>query len=291
MHKQIPGSDSPLISVIMPVFNAERYLRSAIQSILVQTYQNLELIIVNDGSTDRSFSLVDTISDQRIRVIHGNGHRGIASALNLGIRNARGAYIARMDADDVSLPSRFERQLHFLQNHEQIALAGSAARYICPKGSPLDKEPISFARYTPERVRRALLSQNVIPHSSIMARAHIFKRYPYDERLAWGQDYELWLRLLSDGYLFEMLPETLTEYRVHCDSVSFNLRSRLTPAKKRLIIKSHFLWFKMRGLNLGLFEIQVFTRLILDILMVCAQTVRFLTIGQLRKRYRMLRGL
>ena len=117
----------PKISVVMPVYNGEKYLREAIESILDQTYQDFEFIMVNDASTDGSGSILSEFAnlDQRIRILTNESNLGIAGATNRGIAQARGEYIALMDQDDISLPERFEKQVEFLSNHPDISVLGT----------------------------------------------------------------------------------------------------------------------------------------------------------------------
>ena len=130
-------SKIPDISVLMPVFNSERYLKTAIESILNQTFQDFELIIVDDGSTDASENIIRSFESEKIFSYKNAGNIGLIATLNRGIDLCRGKYIARMDADDVSLPTRLEKQFNFLKKNPEYALVGSNAERIDDKNKHL----------------------------------------------------------------------------------------------------------------------------------------------------------
>ena len=126
ISQQIP----PLISVILPAYNAERFLEEAIDSILAQTYKNFELIVLNDGSTDRTEEIILSYNDPRIRYIKNESNLKLIKTLNKGIALARGKYIARMDADDISLPTRFEKEIEFMEIHPDIGVCSSKVIHL-----------------------------------------------------------------------------------------------------------------------------------------------------------------
>ena len=141
---------TPLISVIMPVFNGENFLQDAVGSILGQTFTDFELIAIDDGSTDNSTALLESfrLNDRRVIIQRHTENQGVTAALNTGLALARGKYIARMDADDISLPVRFEKQVAFMETHPEIDILGSAVRLMdergrkyrhtfCPAGRPV----------------------------------------------------------------------------------------------------------------------------------------------------------
>src|SRR6185369_12980087 len=117
----------PLISVVLPVYNGEEYLRESIDSILKQSYSNFEFLILNDGSSDRSEEIIQSYSDPRIKY-HKHANCGLAATLNKGIELAKGEYIARQDQDDISLPTRLEKQITFLENHSEYAMVGTGSK-------------------------------------------------------------------------------------------------------------------------------------------------------------------
>ena len=117
--------DNPLVTILMPVYNAELYLKRAIESILNQTYKNIEFLIINDGSTDNSLAIIKSYSDKRIVLIENDKNSGLIYSLNIGLKKASGKYIARMDADDISYPTRIQKQCAFMENHNEIGILGT----------------------------------------------------------------------------------------------------------------------------------------------------------------------
>ena len=180
---------TPSVSVVMPVYNEERYLPQAIESILGQTYQDIEVIIVNDGSSDRSEDIILSYHDPRIRYVKQD-NRGLAVSLNHGLSLARGEYIARMDADDVSFPLRLERQVSFLENNAAYVLVGTWAEIWSEeqKTRRIHKHPSSDAL-----LRTFLLFDNPFVHSSVMFRTEVARRiggYAAGDTGRFAEDYE-----------------------------------------------------------------------------------------------------
>ena len=206
MTHNLPGQ--PLISVLMPVYNAERYLPDAIHSILAQTYSNFEFIIVDDGSTDGSAAIVRAFAerDSRIRPLFLE-HGGLARALNAGIASAHGDLIARMDADDISLPERFGAQLDFMRQ-TGVDVCGS-----CWKAFG-DQEYIGWVPESHIAICHELALGVGLLHPSVMLRAGIAREHLYDDTLLTTSDTELWTRL-APLYRLGNVPRVLLKYRVH----------------------------------------------------------------------------
>lgn len=198
----------PVISVVMPVYNAEEYLDEAIKSILTQTYDNFEFIIVNDGSTDKSEEIIYSYKDPRIVYIKNETNLQIVKTLNRGITAAKGKYIARMDADDISLPQRFAKQILFMENNPNIAVCGT---YIQIFG---DKEYTISYPLDDTEIKTKLIFNTAIGHATILAKTNILKKFQYDEHYNKSEDYELWTRLLLE-YQGSNIPELLYRYRYH----------------------------------------------------------------------------
>ena len=145
------------ISVVMSVYNSEKYIIEAIESVLSQTFNDFEFIIVNDGSTDNSLSLIKSINDPRIKIIDQE-NKGLSKALNIGINIAKGKYIARLDADDIALPTRFEKQYKFLENNPECVALGTEAIYTTEDGKELYRSNLhstwpTIKKYYPLRIR------------------------------------------------------------------------------------------------------------------------------------------
>ncbi|MBA7555263.1 Undecaprenyl-phosphate 4-deoxy-4-formamido-L-arabinose transferase [subsurface metagenome] len=154
-------SRNPYISVIMPCYNGAQYLREAIESILNQTFHDFEFVIINDGSTDASQEIIDSFNDDRMLVIQQK-NMGITKSLNKGLEMARGEYIARQDADDISFPDRFEKQVAYLDAHPEVAVLGGAIIRIDEKGNPLNKFVFPQSH---EKITKKLYKDNQIVHS------------------------------------------------------------------------------------------------------------------------------
>jgi len=207
------------ISVLMPVYNGERYLEEAIRSILTQRFSDFEFLIFNDGSTDRSKEIVTSFHDPRIKLIDSDRNQGYVPLLNAGLRLARGKYIARMDADDVSHPDRFLKQFDFLEQHPDHVLCGT--RFIT-----LNERQVAFLPEHDEEIRLKLLYITPFCHPSVMLRADVFRNHQifYNEGHMPAEDHELWVRLSEFGK-FANLPEPLLEYRVHDNNISLKPRN------------------------------------------------------------------
>lgn len=215
---------TPSVSVVLAVYNGERHLEASLRSILDQTFTDFEVIVVDDGSVDRTPEILSGMrrSDSRIGVIRQE-NRGLAASLNRGIALARGAYIARQDADDMSLPGRFERQVAYLQTHPSVAALGTGTDVIDESGAVVGA--LTVAR-GPQTVRRALLTLSSTPvHGSMMLRKNALQATGgYRDAFLAGQDYDLWLRMSSRSEI-DNLPETLYQWRLDRDSVYTTKRS------------------------------------------------------------------
>jgi glycosyltransferase involved in cell wall biosynthesis len=230
--------DEPLISIIMPVFNGEKYLHKAIKSILSQTLDDFEFLIINDGSTDNTRNIIESYKDERIRLIDNEINLGLASSLNRGISLSRGVYIARMDADDVSFPERFKRQVEHLQAHPEIDLLGCRAVVFRNLGDIVGLLPF-FPSHQAICARpwRGIS----LPHPTWIGRANWFRHYQYRfPEVLRAEDQELLLRAYPDS-CFACLDEVLLGYR----QGSFNLaktllaRRTLLKAQIRLFVRRH----------------------------------------------------
>lgn len=207
----------PRVSVILPVFNGERYLGSALGSILAQTFRDLECIVVNDGSTDGTAALARSFADPRLRLIEHERNLGIVASLNRGMSEAGGTYICRMDADDEALPDRIAKQAGFLDRNPHVALCGTNTVLIDASGREIGRE--MFPPSTGD-IRRTIFVHNPFAHSSVMIRASILRQCGfYDPRFLHNEDYDLWLRIAADHDMAN-LPEPLIRRRVHETSIS-----------------------------------------------------------------------
>lgn len=220
----MPIKENPLISVILPCYNAMPYLPYSIESILNQTYSNLEIICINDGSTDNTGEVLDNyaMKDSRIQVIHNSSNLKLIATLNKVIDLARGDYIARMDADDVSMPNRIQQQISYLENNPEIDMVSSKYCLIDSKGDIVSD---SFLRNHSWKANYfASLLFTPISHAILLSRKSVFKenKYALDVNSLHVEDYELWCRLIQlKGVKIENLNEVLYKIRINENSVSW----------------------------------------------------------------------
>ncbi|MEI7831094.1 MAG: glycosyltransferase [Prolixibacteraceae bacterium] len=213
---------SPRLSVLMPVYNAERYLEESIRSILNQTFSDFELLIGDDGCTDRSIQIINTFKDDRIVVIRNEKNLGIANTLNKLIDAARGEYIARHDSDDIAQEKRFEKQIGFLATHPEIGVCGT--NFTC-FGSKIKR---MFMPPGDDEIRTYMLVNNPICHPTVMVRKSCLTS-KYDQLLFPAEDYALWYEL-SKGTKLVNLQESLLKYRWHDSNISTTSNPRQVEA-------------------------------------------------------------
>ena len=209
----------PKITVLMPVYNAERYVGEAIESILRQTFADFEFLILNDGSTDGSAAILRQYaqSDQRIRFYDFTENAGLIARLNQGIDLAQGEYLARMDADDLSLPERFAKQVQYLDDHPRVAIVGSFAKLIDQAG--VLKGTMLRWDIPDHWLQTHLFWGNPFIHPSIMGRTRVFREFRYHEEYYLAEDYFLWSQI-AFTHPVSNFPEPLLLYRVHDGSIS-----------------------------------------------------------------------
>ncbi|MBE2192951.1 MAG: glycosyltransferase [Anaerolinea sp.] len=212
----------PRVSVLMSVYNGERYLREAVDSILNQTFTDFEFIIVDDGSTDGTAQILDSYSDPRIVRINNEKNLGLAASLNIGIDRAQGEYIARMDADDVSLPHRFETQVKYMGNHPEIDFLGTNLRYM-DENSILSEKRLYFesSPLSSTYLKWRLLWGNPLAHPTMLMRRSTLNHYSlrYDPQFSSAQDYDLWTRA-ARVCNFVAISEVCLVRRKHTSSIA-----------------------------------------------------------------------
>jgi len=232
------SATAPAVSVILPVYNAERYIATAVESILGQTFGDFEFIIINDGSTDRSTAILQELArkDSRIKLI-SRPNTGYVVALNQALDLARGEFIARMDADDISLPARFEKQLAYLQGNPGVVLVGTNVAQMDAAGLVIG--PMSDVAFGHEAINHALLRRGwPIVHPAVMMRADaVRKAGGYIVEYCPNEDHDLFLKLGEIGQL-ENLPEILLHYRKHDASQSTQKMEQTIAIVSRIIIEA-----------------------------------------------------
>lgn len=219
----------PLVSVVMSVYNGEQYLREAIDSILQQSFQAFEFIIINDGSTDSTEKILESYQDPRIQLI-SRANKGLVASLNEGIAKSRGKYIARMDADDIARPDRLKKQVEYLDTHANCSVVATNIETMNEHGGAAEPWFLDLTTLTPEAIFETMAHENCIAHPSVMMRAAIVKKLKY-QPVHLAEDWDLWLRILQDGPVIHKIAEPLVQYRVHQASL---VQSEQEPADKRV---------------------------------------------------------
>lgn len=227
--------NEPVISVVIPVYNAEGYILEALRSVCEQTYRNLEIIVLDDGSTDRSKALIESVEDERIQLV-SRENRGLIATLNEGITLSSGDYIARMDADDICLANRFAKQLEYLQSQNKVGVVFTGIEYINANGDVMRKkvsnetrkiESVEFLFTCPVCHPTAMFNMGVLAKSDIQ----------YDPAFDKTEDFELWTRL-SNITQIGILSEVLFQYRIHSESITSKNSTEQRKTASKAIMKN-----------------------------------------------------
>ncbi|MEM8875455.1 MAG: glycosyltransferase [Planctomycetota bacterium] len=220
----------PRVSVILASYNAEAFIRAAVDSILAQTFTDFEFIIVDDGSTDQSRAILHGYDDPRIRLIEQD-NIGLTPTLNKACKLATGDLLARMDADDVAKPDRFAKQVAFLDAHPEVAVLGGAYELVDDRGRLLRVQHQPTDNATLQEL--CLVGKVPICHPLVMMRRGVFEQVGgYDESYSASQDLDLWLRMGEHGDLAS-LPDVLLQYRMQADSISEKKGALQTECMRR----------------------------------------------------------
>lgn len=210
----------PRVSVLLPVYNGERYLRRTLDSLLRQTFRSFEVIAVNDASPDSSRAIVLSYRDPRIHLIDNTHNLGQTASLQIALENARGEYVARQDQDDISLPERFRTQVTFLDEHPEVGVVGTGYTIIDEMDRFLDEGVASLPTETMAEIAwRFVWSDEFVDSSVMFRRADALRLGGYDVEYRYAQDFELWVRLSSDVGMAR-LQEALLQLRIHRNSAS-----------------------------------------------------------------------
>ena len=232
----------PTVSVLMSVFNQAAFLLDAVASILEQTYRDFEFIIINDASTDSSPEQLEQmrLQDTRIRLFHNAQNLGLTRSLNLGLEFVQGIYIARMDADDIALAERLEKQVAFMDRHTEIGVCGTWVQTMGETSRSVWQYPTDD-----QSIRCHLLFESALAHPSVMLRRSLLKSVAltYDPTFRYAQDYEFWTRLSQKTQLAN-IPEVLIYYRVHSEQVG----KTQSAGQRDCTIRIH----KMQFIQLGI---------------------------------------
>lgn len=247
---------SPQITVLLPVYNSARFLADAIESILSQSFGGFEFLIIDDGSRDKSPNIIKKYAerDKRIKVITHPKNRGLVTTLNEGVRVAKGKYIARQDADDISLPVRLEKQVEYLQKHPEVGLVGANYQVIDDNGVVVNATNI-FTH--PQDLALAEIFSNQFGHGTIMARAHQLRQHTYDPDFSHAEDYDLWTRLARETKIAN-LKEILYLWRLHESGVTARKAAEMRAQVQR-IRDREFTYFLKTQNQFSLFTLHPFS--------------------------------
>jgi Glycosyltransferases involved in cell wall biogenesis len=218
-------AENRLVSVVIPCYNAEKFIRPAIDSIINQTYRNLEILLIDDGSTDSTPEILNHYAraDARVKVIRNSENRKLIYTLNRGVAQATGYYLARMDADDISDLTRIEKQVNFMTQHPE--LDGCSTGYL--KINVNGKE-LTFSN--PKALNNTALKfisffSTPLSHAALLAKTQVMKENPYDPEFIHSEDYELFSRMIFKGYRFANINEHLASFRENPASVSYKFEN------------------------------------------------------------------
>jgi glycosyltransferase involved in cell wall biosynthesis len=222
---------TPQISVIMAVYNTEKYVEDAIHSILDQTLSNLELIIIDDMSTDRSPSIIQKLDDKDTRIIfiQNDNNIGPASSRNRGLDLAKGKYIAILDSDDIANKERLSMQVKYLEQNPEVFLVGSMAQYLGEDNTA--HGVFSTGVFNPDKFKKILPKRNCFIHSSVTFRNN--GKYRYREKFRYSEDYDLFIRMMSEGKGMANINRCLVSYRINLKSISWTESSKLALFAKK----------------------------------------------------------
>lgn len=236
------NTEVTFISVLLPAYNAEKFLAEAIQSVLSQTYRNFELIIINDGSTDSTESIIKLFKDERINYVVNEKNIGLIATLNKGIALAKGELLMRMDADDICLSSRMERQVAFLLKNSEVGICG--CNYI-EFGKAMERQvKLSIDHNV---IYSNMLFNSSLVHPSLMIRMSLLKILPviFDTEFSHAEDYELWSRLVFKCK-FSIVDEYLFKYRLHEAQITQKFRIKqidsANKVRRNILEKSGFVF-------------------------------------------------
>jgi glycosyltransferase involved in cell wall biosynthesis len=207
----------PTLSIIMPVFNAETYIRESLESLLHQTFTDFELIIIDDGCTDNSMEIIREMMEPRIRVLTNDANRGIVYSRNRGIENVKGRYIAPFDSDDIARHDKFEKQIAFLEKNRDYGMIGSWCVLIDDHGKPTGKK--WKVNEPPERIPAILLFRNYFAQSAMVIRKELIPEGGYSTGYDVVEDYKMWIDITSRHKAWNY-PDYLLYYRVHSKSIT-----------------------------------------------------------------------
>ena len=246
----------PTVSIIMPVYNAEKYVAQAVESVLKQSFSDFEFLIFDDGCTDKSIEIIQQFKDKRIQIFSDGKNSGIVKRLNFLIKKSTGQYIARMDADDIWYPEKLEKQILFLSNHHNVMMVACFAEFIDENNL---KAKINFKQYYLFKdIKKHLPNHNFIIHSSVVFKKNVFNIIGlYRDKYLHAEDYDMWLRFLKQNIPFSILNKTLIKYRFSNQSINHKYskeqNKNVIKLKLNFYKSHHFHWFYIKELIKNIF--------------------------------------
>jgi glycosyltransferase involved in cell wall biosynthesis len=270
------GPSVPEVSVAMAVYNGAAYLKDTLDSLLAQTFRSYEVMMVNDGSSDDTSAIMQSYAgrDARFVYIDNGENRGLVYSLNKAVALARGTYIARMDGDDLCEPTRLEEQVDWLKAHPGVDLVATWVALIDKAGHPAGVWPLDRRINTPQQIRQQMVKDNCIAHPSIMAKAAVLKQHLYHADQPKREDHDLWLRLLSEGYVIGKISKPLLLYRVHAASVTRTDARQVNIFMKLFETKYVFLKNQLKQRKWGLLECRVALYMLADLVKALLKAVK-----------------
>ena len=263
-----------LVSIVLPAYNCEKYIQQTIDSLLQQTYTHFELLIINDGSIDNTTNIINTYTDNRIKHIQNSSNKGLIYSLNKGIELAQGDFIARIDADDICLPQRLQKQVNWLEKNPMTVVVASTIKLIDENNKPCGDWDLDKQNITAKQIKKTMIWQSCIAHPSVMMRTNVIKQYQYATNQKHTEDYDLWMQLLADDCIIEKIAEPLLLYRVHSSSVTGSIHRKKNPFFTNYHTKRKFLWSRITQLKWGLFESKIVFTMCIDGLMGIGKEIK-----------------
>lgn len=250
---------TPKISVIMPVYNAEKYIRTAVESILCQTEGDFELIIIDDCGKDSSMDIVKDIKDKRICIVGNEKNMGIAYSRNRGLKAARGKYIALMDDDDIASLNRFEVETRFLDEHEDIAVVGGGVLRIDENGKIISY--LDQIICNPKRIRAELIFRDIIGNGSTMMRTEFIRKnnLQYKDNYLGMEDYKFWTECSVLGNIAN-IDKVLLYWRESSQSETIRIRKNKAAMRKQKFAEIQKETLEMNGFELNMEDLKTFTQ-------------------------------